>query len=108
MCLAIRASLEKLNLNGHKMALDGQTTDSGAGGALDRLAEELLVHTLELTVDLGECSVGACGIHCSQLQLSNGTRELIGEGGVSNRNGVQLLHTIYDLKSSKDACRRSR
>ena len=94
--LAVRASLEKLNLNGRKIALDGQTTDSGGGGALDRLAEEPC--TLELTVDLGECSVGACGIHCLQLQLSNGTRELIGEGGVSNRNGAQLLHTIYDLQ----------
>ena len=94
--LAIRAFLEKLNLNGRKMALEGQTTDSGGGGALDRLAEEPC--TLELTVDLEKHSVGACGIHCSQLQLSNGTRELIGEGGVSNRNGAQLLHTVCDLQ----------
>ena len=54
--LAVKASLEKLNLNDHKIVLDGQTTDSGGGGGvLDRLAEE--PHTLELTVDLGECTV---------------------------------------------------
>ena len=94
--LAVEASLEKLSLNGRKTALDGQTADGGGGGALDRLAEEPC--TLELTVDLGECSAGACGLHCLQPQPSNGTRELIGEGGVSNRNGAQLLHTVCDLQ----------
>ena len=38
---AIQASLKKVSLAGRKIVLKGQTTDSGGGGVLDLLADEL-------------------------------------------------------------------
>ena len=94
-----------MKLNAHKTALDaGWTADSVGSSALDGLAEE--PHTLGLTVlELDHCNVG--GIHCLQPQLSNGTRELIREGGeiVFNRNGAQLWTLPM---TSRDECPKSR
>ena len=38
---AIEFSMEKIAVNGEALVLNGQTTDSGGGGVLDKLAEEL-------------------------------------------------------------------
>ena len=86
---AIQASLKKVSLGGRKIVLKGQTTDSGGGGVLDKLADELEV--LGLTVEKDLYYVGACAIHCLQLQLSGPTNALIGEGGVDKRNAIQML-----------------
>ena len=49
---AIEASLKRLGIFGKPVVLQGQTTDSGGGGALDGLAREL--NDLGLTVALDE------------------------------------------------------
>lgn len=92
---AIEYSLKKLSLNGRRLVLNGQATDSGGGGVLDGLAKEL--KKLQLCVEEGYL-VASCSIHCLQLQLSKPTKELIGEGGPDKRNAMQLLHCVYDLQ----------
>ena len=46
-----------------------------------------------------EYLVGACAIHCLQLQLSGPTNALIGEGGVDKRNAIQMLNCVYSLQA---------
>lgn len=93
---AIEKSLKKLNLLGRKIVTKGQATDSGGGGVLDKLAEELELRGL--TVQDEDYLIGACSIHCLQLQISNPIVDLIGNGGVGNRNATQLLNIIYHLQ----------
>ena len=93
---AVEASLKKLNLAGRKIVLNGQTTDSGGGGVLEKLAEEL--SKLSLCASSDEYYMAACGIHCLQLQLSNPVKHLIGLGRLGKRNAMQMLHSIYDLQ----------
>lgn len=93
---AIQKSLKKLNLQGRTIVCKGQSTDSGGGGVLDTLAEAL--QERQLIVQDEDYLVGACSIHCLQLQLSNPIVDLIGNGGVGNRNATQLLNVIYHLQ----------
>ena len=94
---AVHKSLKKLGLLGRELVLDGVSTDSGGGGVLDPLADEL--RKLGVMVAVDECLVAACGIHCLQLQLSNPTTALIGEGDIGKRNAMQLCHTVYVLQN---------
>ena len=96
--LAIAKSLKKLEFEGTPLILQGQCTDSGGGGVLEGLAIQL--RSLGVTKD--EYSVLACGIHSLQLQISRPIKELIGDGGLDNRNAMQLLHSIYDVQSYQD------
>ena len=93
---AIEFSLRKLRLGGRTLVLSGQTTDSGGGGVLDGLAREL--NALGLTVEMDQYLVAPCAIHALNLQLSDPTSKLIGDGGPTNRNAVQMLHSVYDLQ----------
>ena len=92
---AIEFSMEKIAVNGEALVLNGQTTDSGGGGVLDKLAEEL--SKLNLCVE-NDYFVAACAIHCFQLQLSRPVKELIGEGAIGARNAMQLVATINVLQ----------
>ena len=95
---AIDKSLKKLCLNERKILIKGQTTDSGGGGVLDKLAEELK----KIGLCTEKYSVAACAIHNLQLQLSRPTTKLLGAGGVGKRNVMQLLHGIYDIQGYMD------
>ena len=93
--------MKKVSLGARMIVLKGQTTDSGGGGVLGKLAEEL--EKLGLTVEMEEYMVGACAIHCLQfLQLSGPTNALIGEGGVDKRNAIQMLNCVYSLQGYMD------
>ena len=96
--MAIAKSLKKLDFEGSSLRLQGQCTDSGGGGVLEGLATQLKA----LGVVLDGYSVLACGIHSLQLQISRPIKELIGDGGLDNRNAMQLLHSIYDVQSYQD------
>ena len=74
--------------------LQGQTTDSGGGGVLDKLGDDLDL--------VGLChpnyKVAACCIHLLQLCLANAVKEAIGEGGVDQRNATQMCYSLYYLQ----------
>ena len=97
---AVARSLKKLGINGRKIVLDGLTTDSGGGGVLEGLARAL--EKLGLIVEWENYLVGACTIHCLQLQLSKPTTELIGEGNVGKRNAMQLCYSVSSLQDCFD------
>jgi hypothetical protein len=97
--LAIVNSLRKLQVaTDRPVILMGQSTDSGGGGVLDGLARELKGHG----VMHERAFIVSCGIHNLQLQLSRPIKELIGDGGIDNRNAMQLLHSIHDLQGYQD------
>jgi len=89
---AIKHSLLKLG----DIQLSGQATDSGGGGVLEGLAKEL--EKLNLCGD--DYIVAACSIHGLQLQLANAVKRTLGEGGLGQRNAMQMLHSVYDLQES--------
>ena len=80
--------------------LDGNTTDSGGGGTLDNLADELLL--IEHVREEEDYLVAACSLHALQLQLSNAVRETFGEGALDKINAMQLIHSVYRLQESID------
>jgi len=99
--LAIQASINKLKVNDDDQThlLAGQSTDSGGGGVLEKLAEEMQ--------GLGLCwlhnhLIANCCMHGLQLQLSNGIKAALGEGGLENVNVMQMLHSVYRLQESLD------
>ena len=99
--LAIKASINKLKVNDDDQThlIAGQSTDSGGGGVLEKLAEEMQA--------LGLCwlhnhLIANCCMHGLQLQLSNGIKAAFGEGGLENINGMQMLHSVYRLQESID------
>lgn len=65
---------------------------------LEGLAEELIGHG----VMHPEALVANCCIHNLQLQLARPIKDAIGDGGLENRNAMQLLHSIYDLQGYQD------
>jgi len=99
--LAIQASINKLKVNDDDQThlLAGQSIDSGGGGVLEKLHEEM--HALGLC-SLHIYLIANCCIHALQLQLSNGIREALGEGGLENVNVMQMLHSVYRLQEALD------
>jgi len=98
---AIKASMNKLKLNDdddtHK--LYGQCTDSGGGGALDSLADEMRELGL---LSMHNHLVANCTIHALQLQLRNAVHATFGAGGLDKVNAMQLLHSVCALQESLD------
>jgi len=99
--LAIQASMNKLKSHDDALThlLAGQSTDSGGGGALENLADEMRALNL---LWLHNYLVANCTIHALQLQLNNGIRAALGEGGLENVNVMQMMHSVYRLQESID------
>jgi len=98
---ATQASINKLKVNDADQThlLAGQSTDSGGGGVLESLAEEMQALGLFW---LDNCLVANCCTHGTQLQLSNGIKAALGEGGLENINVMQMLHSVYRLQEAID------
>jgi hypothetical protein len=92
---AIVFSLKKL---GGNVLLQGQITNSGGGGVLDFLGDELAVRKACQMHYL----VASCSIHNIQLSLSNPVKQLMGEGDLEKKNVMQLLHSVHDLQDSME------
>jgi len=92
---AIRVSMNKLKANDNDAThlLSGQCTDSGGGGVLDSLADELRLLN-NVIHDGSQYLIANCCIHSLQNQLSNGVKEALGDGGLGNINAMQLIHTV--------------
>jgi len=101
--LSIESSMNKLKDNDGDRShlLFGQCTDSGGGGVLDSLADELQAKE-NLACGPDEHLVANCCIHGLQLQLRDAVVEALGDGGLDNVNAMQLLHTVRDLQESLD------
>jgi len=98
---AIRASMNKLKTHDdaptHKLC--GQCADSGGGGVLDSLADEMRALGL---LWLHNCLVANCTIHALQLQLRNAVMATFGSGGLDKVNETQLIHSVHALQESLD------
>ncbi len=93
-------STKKLIGNREDFHYSGCTTDSGGGGTGDSMYQ--CMRNLGLCAPKEEYLVGYCTLHTLQLTLSNALKKTIGEGGLGNKNAVQLLHSVYDLQESME------
>jgi hypothetical protein len=94
---AIEHSMKKLN---HMIALllTGQTTDSGGGGVLESLMEELKQRNLCNPTYLAV----SCALHAVQMLLANPVKKTLGKGKLEKRNMMQMLHSAYNLQESME------
>jgi len=79
------------------VTFSGCTTDSGGGGtgfALQRSMKEL-----DLCCEDNKYLVGFCCLHTLQLTLANPLKNVIGQGGLEERNATQAIHSFYDLQN---------
>ena len=82
----------------------GQTTDSGGGGVLESLANELMTHGLVHCPSgdmdsLSDYLVAPCALHAWQNAFANGVKAAFGgEGGIGKRCLAQALFLCYDLQ----------
>lgn len=74
--------------------LSGQATDNGGGGTLESFAE--MLRNLEVTNPLFYFIVN-CVLHNLSLALSVPVEAVFGLGGHDKSNGLQLMHSIFDL-----------
>jgi len=95
---AMQSSMKKLAGNNGIPLLSGQVTDSGGGGVLDSLADEMRL--LALLKPKEEHLIANCCIHAAQLMLRNAIYAALGDGGLGNINAMQMLHSVYDLQES--------
>ena len=100
---AIQASINKLRMvdNDGTNLLHGQTTDSGGGGVLEHLRDQMepmgiIIADYNSNLHL----VANCCIHALQLQLSSAVKEAFGEGALDKINATQMLHTACRLQES--------
>jgi len=100
--LATQASINKLKIDDDKQThlLAGQSTDSGGGGVLEKLHEEMSALGL---CSLHNCLIANCCMHGSQLQLGNGIEAALGEGGLENVNVMQMLHSVHHPQEALDS-----
>ena len=92
--------MKKLGGSKFPVFFHGCTTDSGGGGT----GESLHSHMDELNLCVEESSylVGFCCLHTLQLTLSNAMSQLIGKGGLEERNAAQAIHAFYDLQEGME------
>ena len=96
----IQASMNKLKANADDDThqLYGTGTDSGGGGTLESLFQEM--DALGICAPEEEHLISNCGTHAVQLQLKNAVTAALGEGSLEKINAMQLLHSVYRLQES--------
>jgi hypothetical protein len=97
---AIQHSLKKVNGILEALLLSGTTTDSGGGGVLEKLAEELNLR--DLCKEGNVFQIANCTLHAIQLALSNPVKIAFLEGSLGSRSMMQALHSVYDLQQSME------
>jgi hypothetical protein len=91
---AIQHSMKKVNKSTITLPLKGQTTDSGGGGVLESLGNQLKKRDLCSPTYL----VASCTLHAIQIALANPVKKVMGEGSLGARTIMQMLHSAYDLQ----------
>jgi hypothetical protein len=74
--------------------LASTATDSGGGGVLESLGDELMERNL-LTDNR---FIASCNLHGVQRPLVNAVEGYMGDGGLGKRTLLQLLHSLFDLQ----------
>ena len=72
--------------------LEGATVDSGGG-----TPESFGVSCKQLNICMTEASFESCALHDLQSVFRLAMQHCIGEGGLTNSNAVQFLHTLFSL-----------
>jgi hypothetical protein len=85
--------MKKVN-NALTLLLKGQRTDSGGGGVLESLGNQLKKRDLCSPTYL----VASCTLHDIQIALVNLVKKAMGEGSLGARTMVQMLHSASDLQ----------
>ena len=92
--------MKKLGGSQTHILFHGCTTDSGGGGTGESL--HMYMQDLNLCVEDDSYLVGFCCLHTLQLTLSNAMAEVIGKGGLDERNATQVIHAFYDLQEAME------
>jgi hypothetical protein len=82
-------SLEKIGVE----TIDGLTNDSGAGAPESLEAELAKENKMAKAVALSE----SCGLHDLQSDFRLPMRHCMGDGGLDNRNAMQLTRAVFDM-----------
>jgi len=93
---AIYFALKKID-NDKKTIISGVVTDGGGGGTVTAGLGDFLV--LEGRLQSVEALTATCTIHGFQLGLSNPCKTFFGDGGIEERNIMQLLFNAYNLQT---------
>ena len=93
--IGIDFSFTRLDKTNVRTKVSGQCTDAGGGGVGENLKNELVKVDRVLNPDT--YLAPTCSLHGHQLNLSNPTKKLIGDGGLGTQNVLQLLHSLYNL-----------
>lgn len=98
----IQCSMNKLKNHNDDLThlLYGTATDSGGGGTLESLYDQMV--PLGLCAPEDEYLITNCLIHAVQLQLKNAVCAAFGEGALDKINAMQLLHSVWRLQQSVD------
>ena len=91
--MAVQHSLKRMEL-GETFKLHGFTSDAGGGGTREGMKAEL--EKLNLVIE--DSLFGTCALHGLQIILKQACDKCIGIGNMENRNGVQIIHAIYDIQ----------
>ena len=102
---AIDSSLHKVDVleeNGAvaKVPMDGLCTDAGGGGTREGLARELA--SIGRTCPLETFFVTTCSLHAMNRMMQSPCKKYFGDGGVGNRNLMQLLHACFALQKEHE------
>jgi hypothetical protein len=76
------------------LPLEWQTTDSGGGGVLESMGNQLKKRDLCSPTYL----VPSCALHANQIALANPVKKAMGEGSLGARTMMQMHHSAYDLQ----------
>jgi hypothetical protein len=90
--------MKKVNKSTIILPLKGQTTDSGGGGVLESLGNQLKKRDLCSPTYL----VASCTLHAIQIALANPVKKAMSEGSLGARAMMQMLHSACDLKESME------
>mmetsp|Transcript_24365 Transcript_24365/g.45408 ORF Transcript_24365/g.45408 Transcript_24365/m.45408 type:complete len:223 (+) Transcript_24365:1276-1944(+) len=88
VALGAKYSLSKLGIK----VVHGVTVDSGCG-----TPESSLQVMTAIFLTYADSFADSCGLHDAMSVFRLPCKHFIGEGGVGNRNAVQLCHSVYDL-----------
>jgi len=92
----MQASMNKLKPqdNSDSHLLHGHATDSGGGGVLENLGNNVRLLP-NLCAARRMYKIANCTIHSINLQLSNAVKHALGEGSLEKINASQLLHSVH-------------
>ena len=94
---AIDEALQKVDSPDKKIHLASKGSDGGGGGVGHHVKGEIILTGRAINNAEFEYLVATYSLHGLQLTLSNPILKCCGEGGLQNRNLMQLIHTAYSL-----------